>query len=160
MSNQAKNNEQIPSGQTAQNYENHVNMPKSWMIFQVLILLAFILAIVGLCAKIETGNIFAALSITVLSFSSLSFFFIIRRYCVKLQDRIIRMEMRDRLRTVLPSDMQSVIPALSLTRLIALRFASDEEMPSLVKKVVEEKIESGKEIKEMIQDWQGDYYRI
>ena len=83
-----------------------------------------------------------------------------RRYCTKLQDRIIRLEMRIRLEKILPADLQAAIPTLTIPQLIGLRFASDAEMPDLVRKVIAENIEDRTAIKKMVKDWQGDYDRV
>ena len=65
-----------------------------------------------------------------------------------------------RLAKILPSDLQENIVNLTMPQLIALRFASDGEMPELLRKVVTENIEDRTTIKKMVRDWQGDYDRI
>ena len=85
---------------------------------------------------------------------------VLRGYATKLQDRIIRTEMRLRLAKILPPDLQVHIANLTMPQLIALRFASDGEMPELLRKVVAENIEDRTAIKKMVRDWQGDYDRI
>jgi hypothetical protein len=76
-----------------------------------------------------------------------------------VQNRVIRLEMRLRLRELLPPTMQSDVARLSLSQLIALRFASDAELPALIQEVLAGKAKSSNEIKMKIRDWQGDYLR-
>ena len=84
-----------------------------------------------------------------------------RRSCraiqaLTVQDRVIRLEMRLRLRGVLPPDLQPNIDALTHRQLVALRFASDAEMPELVRDVLAGKLSTAKEIKMRIKSWQAD----
>ena len=46
-----------------------------------------------------------------------------------------------------------------MNQLVALRFASDAELPVLAKKVLDEKLNDRKAIKQMIRDWQPDMLR-
>jgi hypothetical protein len=43
---------------------------------------------------------------------------------------------------------------------IALRFASDEELPGLVQKIVSGELKTGKEIKQAIKNWRADHHRV
>ena len=85
---------------------------------------------------------------------------LVRLYALKLQDRIIRAEMRERLEKILPVEDHQNIPMLAMKQFIGLRFASDREMPELLRKVVDEDIQDSTAIKKMIRDWQGDYDRV
>ena len=86
-------------------------------------------------------------------------FFYARIFALTVQDRVIRLEMRLRLAGILPAEMRSRIPEFTVGQLVALRFASDAELPALAKKVLDDKISDRKAIKQMIKDWQGDYLR-
>jgi hypothetical protein len=76
-----------------------------------------------------------------------------------VQDRVIRLEMRHRLKDVLPSDLRGRIADLTPRQLVALRFASDDEMPALVREVLAGSLPSPKAIKQSVKSWQGDYLR-
>jgi hypothetical protein len=76
------------------------------------------------------------------------------------QDRVIRLEMRLRLRDVLPPDLQARIADLTLQQLVALRFASDNELPDLVRDVLAGKLDSPKAIKTRVKNWQADWLRV
>src|SRR2546422_8553905 len=67
-------------------------------------------------------------------------FFHIRGFATGNQDRIIRLEMRLRLERVLPADLRPRIAELTRDQLIALAFASDQELPGVVRKALDEKI--------------------
>ncbi len=82
-----------------------------------------------------------------------------RTYALKVQDRVIRLEEQLRLSALMGTDYASTIHALSEPQLIALRFASDEEVPALAKRAVKEKLD-GKAIKTAIQNWRPDYWRV
>ena len=85
--------------------------------------------------------------------------FLSRIQALTVQDRVIRLEMRLRLRGVLPPDLQPNIDTLTHRQLVALRFASDAEMADLVRDVLAGKLATGKEIKTRIKSWQGDFLR-
>ncbi len=87
------------------------------------------------------------------------FFWYVRTFPLKVQDRLIRLEMRLRLREILPEDLAPRIGELTPDQLIGLRFASDGEMAGLVRQVLEGKLKRRDEIKRAIQDWQADYLR-
>jgi hypothetical protein len=78
---------------------------------------------------------------------------------VRVQDRVIRLEMRLRLKDILPASMHGDIMRLTPAQLVALRFASDSEMPALCRDVLDGKLASSREIKMKVQNWQGDYLR-
>jgi hypothetical protein len=91
--------------------------------------------------------------------SLLILFFYTRTFPLTVQDRLIRLEMRLRLKHVLPPDLQSRIMELDKDQLIALRFASDAEMSDLVREVLTNNIHDRDTIKKKIKNWQGDYLR-
>ncbi len=85
--------------------------------------------------------------------------FLSRIQALTVQDRVIRLEMRLRLRGVLPPDLQANIDALTHRQLVALRFASDAEMADLVRDVLAGKLSTSKDIKMRIKNWQADWLR-
>jgi len=76
-----------------------------------------------------------------------------------VQDRLIRLEMRLRLRGLLPPELQPRINDLTRQQLVALRFASDAELADLVRDVLDGKLQTNKEIKGRIKSWQADWLR-
>ena len=85
--------------------------------------------------------------------------FLSRAQALTVQDRVIRLEMRLRLRGLLPPDLQPNINELTHRQLVALRFASDAEMAELVRDVVAGKLATSKDIKMRIKTWQSDWLR-
>jgi Family of unknown function (DUF6526) len=82
-----------------------------------------------------------------------------RSYATHLQDRIIRVEERLRLMSILEEPLRSRIHELSGSQLVALRFASDAELPALVQRVLDEKL-SRADIKRAVTNWRPDYSRV
>jgi hypothetical protein len=79
-----------------------------------------------------------------------------RLYSLKVQNRIIRAEENFR-HFILTG--KALDPTLRMGQIIALRFASDEEFPTLASRAVNEKLQPA-EIKKSIKNWRADYYRV
>ena len=85
--------------------------------------------------------------------------FKVRLYALKVQDRVIRLEERLRLTQLLPGGSETVLGTLTEPQLIALRFASDGEAAGLAAQAAQGKWEP-KRIKEAIQTWRPDFFRV
>lgn len=83
-----------------------------------------------------------------------------RVFATQNQDRIIRLEERLRLERLLPDDLRPRVHELTTGQLIGLRFASDDEVGELTKKVLTEGITNRQEIKRKIRQWRADYQRV
>ncbi len=83
-----------------------------------------------------------------------------RVFALGAQDRVIRLEMRLRMRELLPDDLQGRINDFTPTQMVGLRFAGDAELPALARKVLDENITTATPIKKAITDWQADLYRV
>jgi hypothetical protein len=104
------------------------------------------------------GNVHAFLLI-VLAVAFLVLVFKTRLYSLKVQDRVIRLEERLRLMQLLPEPLRSRIPELTEDQLCGLRFASDDEVAKLAERAMNEKL-TRKQIKQAIQNWRPDYWRV
>jgi len=82
-----------------------------------------------------------------------------RLFALRVQDRIIRLEERLRCQRLLPGELQPRIAEFTSGQLVALRFASDAELPALARRVLEEKLTERKAIKKVIKNWRPDYLR-
>jgi hypothetical protein len=103
--------------------------------------------------SIHSGTFF------MISVGALIAVFKIRLYALKVQDRVIRLEERQRLTSLCSEPFRSRIPELTERQLIALRFASDSEVCKLAERALAEKLDP-KEIKKSIQSWRPDYWRV
>lgn len=95
----------------------------------------------------------------IFAFAVLVGFISVRTMAMKVQDRVIRLEERLRFERVLPADLQSRIPEFTIQQLVALRFASNSELPELARKVLDENVKDRKAIKQLIKTWRPDYLR-
>ena len=94
-----------------------------------------------------------------LAVAFLLMFLYIRVFPLRVQDRVIRLEMHQRLERILPAELRARIPELKIGQLIGLRFASDGELPELVREVLERGIADRDAIKQMVKEWQADHLR-
>jgi len=82
-----------------------------------------------------------------------------RLMALTVQDRLIRLEMRLRLQQVLPPELVARVGEIERPQFVALRFASDAELPDLVREVLTGKLATQRAIKERVRSWQPDYFR-
>ncbi len=142
--------------QAEQNLKNHTRFDPAFhgfLTFGALLLL--IASVVGLVITPDWWGalrLFGVIWLIVLLFKT-------RLYALKVQDRVIRLEERLRLRELLPQTVQSQIGKLTEGQLIALRFASDAEVPELFEKTLSGNLDQ-KQIKGMIKQWRPDYWRV
>ena len=94
-----------------------------------------------------------------LAFALLCVFWYSREFPLKVQDRLIRLEMKLRLQHILPPDLKARITDLTPSQLIGLRFASDAEMTDLIRDVLANNIQDRETIKKKIKDWKADNFR-
>lgn len=140
----------------SQNYKNHAKFFPLFHFIAVPILLANLInALRHLWMAPNRSTGFAAL----VAFGLAAGLLAARVMALKVQDRVIRLELQLRMRGLLPSDLAARVNDLTPPQMVALRFASDKELPDLVRDVLAGKLTKQKDIKLAIKDWQGDYLR-
>jgi hypothetical protein len=82
-----------------------------------------------------------------------------RMMALTVQNRLVRLEERLRLRDVLPAELRSAVADLRTRHLIALRFAADEEVPDLVRRIRAGELDRLDDIKRAIRTWRPDRMR-
>lgn len=87
--------------------------------------------------------------------------FLLSRYMpLVTQDRLIRLEERTRLNAVLPADLRAQGANLTRSQYVALRFAPDDEVPELVRRIHSGELKTANDIKRAIRNWRADHIRI
>jgi hypothetical protein len=95
----------------------------------------------------------------VFAFALVAFSFTSRVMSLKAQDRVIRLEERLRLGQLMPGE-QGVIDSLKARHLVALRFASDDEVAALARRCAQGEFNGGNEVKKEIRQWRPDNLRV
>jgi len=140
-----------------QNYRNHAKLVPLFHFVAFPILLANFVWVVRAAIKAPGASTMLAAA-TALALVATLFF--ARVFALKAQDRVIRLEERMRMREILPAELQPRIGDFTTNQLIALRFASDAELPGLAQTVLKDGITEQKQIKLMIKDWKADHQRV
>lgn len=140
-----------------QNYSNHTRFfPLFHFVVVPLLALNFLSHLVRLFMTPNwTLAFWTLLSITLILLALAS-----RLMALKVQDRIIRLEERLRYNNILSSDLAAKANDLPLGQIIAMRFASDEELPALAERVLSGELKTGKDIKLAVKNWRGDHLRV
>jgi hypothetical protein len=140
---------------TPQTFANHARFDPPYHFFAVPVLaISVLLAIWVLIKDFSFHSIWmlvVAMALVVVALKA-------RIYALKAQDRVIRLEERQRLSMLLPEPLRAKIPQLTESQLIALRFASDAEIPALVEKTLAGNLR-GADIKKAIVNWRPDTFR-
>ena len=141
----------MASSRPAQNYANHVQLPTLSVIafFSTIAALGFFIAeMMRFRGPLMYGLLclwIAAMCLTLIS----------RFYTVRLQDRIIRLEMKLRLERL---GLGAAFERLSTPQIVALRFASDAELPALIDQAIAGHL-TNRQIKQAVREWQADNHR-
>ena len=139
-----------------QSFKNHARFDPPFHFFLFLVLVAnLIIAIVHLVRHVN----FISAWFLVLSIAAVVALLKVRLYALKVQDRVIRFEERLRLKALSPAEWHKQIDRLTEDQLIGLRFASDDEIVGLAKEALEQNL-NRKQIKERINNWRADHWRV
>jgi hypothetical protein len=141
---------------TPQSFERHVRIVPAYHMGALGIFLLNLLW--SIYRLVKAPNVESAVAL-LLAFAFLIIFFYARVFALTVQDRVIRLEMQMRMRQLLPADLHGRIEEFTPKQLVALRFASDEELPALCRPVINDKVTDQKSIKKMIKKWRPDHLR-
>jgi hypothetical protein len=144
-----------------QNYSNHRRLlPGFHVVTFGILAVNFVWSLYRLFRPaVPEMPVFDRLLAVLVAGALLGLFYYMRNFALTVQDRVIRNEMRARLSTVLPADLQGRIAELGTGQLIALRFAADAELPELTRQVLEGKLAKPDDIKKAVRSWQADELR-
>lgn len=140
-----------------QSYENHGRIVPLYHVFGSLIFVVNVIWWAYRCVTAFSGDTLMAL---LLGLALLMLHVYARVFPLTVQDRLIRLEMKLRMRELLPAELAGRFDEFTVKQLVALRFASDAELPALAARVLNDRIEDQKAIKQMVRDWRGDYLRV
>ncbi len=145
----------MPASQP-QSYANHTRWDP--LFHFILMPIAFINLIVVIVHLYRTPSLLSAW-ILVLAIGAVLTLFKMRLYSLKVQNRLICLEEKLRIASVLPAAQRAYIDQLTPTQFVGLRFADDAELTTLVERAAKEKL-SRADIKKVIVKWRADEYRV
>jgi uncharacterized protein DUF6526 len=140
-----------------QNYRNHRrNYPLYHFVAAPLLSIYFVYSVYVLVRARSLATVMGV----VLAAGVVAMLFASRIMVLAVQNRVIRLEMTLRLERVLgPVAAAEALAKLPLGRLIALRFASDAELPGLIARVLSQELSTSSQVKQAIREWQPDLLR-
>ena len=139
-----------------QNFSNHSRLVAGWHGLTFFAILAFWIGSFVNLAHAEGAALYSASLLSLAGFIFLCFFVFVRMFALKAQDRAIRAE--ENLRHFALTG--KLLPAsLRIGQIVALRFAADDEFVALAQKAADENL-AGKQIKQSINNWKEDTYRV
>ena len=144
----------MPQGQTYANHRKYV--PLYHFVLAPLLLLNVGYAIWGAIDELSFDRV---VSLTT-AIALILLYLFVRIFATGAQDRVIRLEERLRFARLLPADLEPRIEEFTRAQMVALRFASDAEIPELARRVLDQDIHDKEAIKKMIKEWRGDYDRV
>ena len=139
-----------------QNFNNHAQMVPGYHYLTFSGMIALLGGSINYLLKSSPENKYLASLLVLTSIIFVLVAWFARTFALKAQDRAIRAE--ENLRHFVLTG--KLLPSsLRVGQIVALRFAPDAEFPALVEKAAADNL-SGKEIKQLIQNWKADFYRV
>jgi len=142
--------------ETTQSYKNHARFFPPFHFFVAPVMLINLFVAGWQLYKLPSfGTVWGL----VMAFGFFMLAFVARAMALTVQDRVIRLEMRLRLQQLLPPDLLARCGEITRPQVVALRFASDAELPDMVRDVLAGKLSTQKAIKERVRNWEPDHLR-
>jgi hypothetical protein len=141
---------------TTQSYSNHRRVFPLYHLFALPVLLAHVgVTLVGALRQPSAWTFW----MVVVALGLVAAVVANRASTLIVQNRVIGLEMRLRLATVLPVELCQRIPELDIKQLIGLRYAGDVELPGLVERCLRGELPTADAVKRAVQHWRPDYVR-
>jgi hypothetical protein len=136
---------------------SHRRFIPMWHFFALPVLIINVFVVAVRFVRVPTGingwSVIVALALVIGIFVS-------RSMPLRAQDRIIRLEEKIRFEKVLPTDLRGRIEELTPEQFIGLRFAPDDEVPELTRRVLNGELKTRSDIKRAIRNWRPDHLRV
>ena len=139
-----------------QSLKNHSRLVPPFHFF---VLPLFLVNLISSLIHLRHGITFASIMSVLMALAFIVLALMARTFALTVQNRVIRLEMRLRLAQLLPPELHPRIVDFTVPQLIALRFASDDELPMLARQVLDEKIANRQDIKRRVKNWRPDHLR-
>jgi hypothetical protein len=140
-----------------QTHGSHRRFIPMWHFFALPVLIINVFVVAVRFVRVPTGingwSVIVALALVIGIFVS-------RSMPLRAQDRIIRLEEKIRFEKVLPTDLRGRIEELTPEQFIGLRFAPDDEVPELTRRVLNGELKTRSDIKRAIRNWRPDHLRV
>ena len=139
-----------------QNYENHA---KFIPVFHYIALPLLLVNFFGALFRVTQEISFYTFNGVGLAISLIVGAVFTRLFALKAQDRVIRLEEQIRMQTFLPDALKAQVGRLTMGQIVALRFASDEELVDLTQDALDQNT-SPNALKQAVKNWRPDYDRV
>ena len=142
--------------ETTQTYSNHRRVFPLYHLFALPVLLAHVVVtVVGAVREPSAWTVWMVVVALGLAAAAVAN----RASTLIVQNRVIGLEMRLRLATVLPVQLCQRIPELDIKQLVGLRYAGDAELAGLVERCLRGELATADAVKRAVRQWRPDYVR-
>ena len=140
-----------------QTYANHTRTHPPFHFF--LMPATLILLVLVIVNAVRHPDVLASWILVLIGLMTPVAVLLIRINPLRVQDRLICLEERERFERLLPAATKARLGELKESQIVALRFASDAELPALIEKTINSKM-GVKDIKQSIGSWRADTFRV
>jgi hypothetical protein len=140
-----------------QTYKSHARWVPAFHFFVLPVLLINVFVSATRLVRDPSGMTGWGLLVAVALFLGV---FLLRGMPLRAQDRVIRLEERARLGSLLPNHLRARVDELTPAQFIALRFAPDDEVPDLTRRALDGELKTQADIKRAIKNWRPDTLRV
>jgi hypothetical protein len=144
---------------TPQNFKNHARFEPMFHFFVAPVLLINLIVAIVVLIRRWPHHLWMHAWLLIMAAALFLLAGIARSYPLRVQDRVIRLEENLRYQRLLAPELAAAAQSLSVGQVVALRFASDAELPTLVQRTLSENLEP-KAIKQSITNWRADNLRV